>query len=184
LRFLGAAPRGVSSGIGVVHPSSMRVSPAGGRLSAKAGYGRHWCIVNRAYSAIQSMNPCEGDAHEQYYLPRWPRCHRPRDLGVSRVALTRQDAPRTVPPPVHGSQRGRLRPRTGAGRFAVIWSRHRSSHEDPRLYVSGSKRANTLDTSVGNEADSPGEGHTLEACYIPREGENRSRRAINVVRGC
>ena len=136
MSFLRTAPRGGSSGTGVAHPSSTRVSSVGGCLSPKAGHGRHWCLVNRASSGIHSVNPCEGDAHEQYHLPRRPRGDRPRDLGLSRIALTRQDAPRTVAPPAHGSPVGRLRPR--AGRFAVIGFRHRSSRGNPGCYVHGS----------------------------------------------
>jgi hypothetical protein len=90
--------------------------PAGGRcLSTRVGYGRHWYRGNRAYSAIQSVNPCERYAHEQYHLPRRPRRDHPRNLGISRVALRRHEAPRTVPPAGHGGSSSFLVSESGVG---------------------------------------------------------------------
>jgi hypothetical protein len=103
-----AAPHGGAEGIGVAHASATHASPVGGPLPVKAGYGRHWYGGNRTNSAIPSVNPCERNAHEQYHLPRRPRRDHPRDLGISRVALARHDAPRTVPPDAHGGSSARL----------------------------------------------------------------------------
>jgi hypothetical protein len=59
-----------------------------GRCTDSGGLGVKGLAV---VGVMPALNPHKGDMYEQYYLPRRPRCDRPRDLGLSRVALTRYD---------------------------------------------------------------------------------------------